>query len=117
MINLLIQNLGDSFLGENAVLTGWGRIDAKDTISDILQVINIILLIRIIKKGLQEIELPITSESECNRVFSNYLNLNQTLSFPKVLCFGGNFNKSGCYGDSGSPLIVQKKGNKQLSDT
>ena len=45
MIDLLIQNLGDSVLGENAVLTGWGRIDAKDTISDILQVINIILLI------------------------------------------------------------------------
>ena len=48
---------------------------------------------------LQQILLPVVSRAECSLLIGTYAN-------GKVFCWGGNTGESGCFGDSGSPLMV-----------
>ena len=47
---------------------------------------------------LQEIMLPVLSKQQCSDVIGNF-------GRGKVFCWGGNLGESGCFGDSGSPLM------------
>jgi len=64
---------------------------------------------------LQELQMPVVTNKVCNNAY----NQGGTLSLGdpaklNLFCYGGVKGKSGCQGDSGSPIIYNKKGKYTL---
>lgn len=71
--------------GSLATATGWGRVSTEGDPANILQ----------------EVELPIISNSDCNQAFGGGITDN-------MICAGYDAGgKDTCYGDSGGPLVVR----------
>ncbi|KAJ8686922.1 hypothetical protein QAD02_022716 [Eretmocerus hayati] len=79
-------------IGENATVTGWGRLSEGGALPTILQ----------------EVSVPIVSNSKCKSMF---LRAGRNESIPEIfLCAGyENGGQDSCQGDSGGPLQVRGK--------
>jgi len=76
----------NQFKGKLGTATGWGRVKwNKVDGSDILQ----------------EVQLPIVSNEECQRNYSTKIRL-----WDKQMCAGGMVDEDSCGGDSGGPLVL-----------
>ncbi|RXG55735.1 Proclotting enzyme, partial [Armadillidium vulgare] len=81
----LPQNPDEQFVGETAVVVGWGTIYYGGPVSSILQ----------------EVSIPVWDNNECNNTYQN----NEI--FPVMLCAGDKEGgKDSCQGDSGGPLML-----------
>ncbi|XP_006108649.1 granzyme H-like [Myotis lucifugus] len=72
--------------GQKCTVAGWGRVTLKGPCS----------------KTLQEVQLTLQNDSECEKVFDDY---NRTIQ----LCVGDSKKKSSFKGDSGGPLLCENK--------
>ncbi|KAG5681913.1 hypothetical protein PVAND_011317 [Polypedilum vanderplanki] len=82
----------DLLVGENATLTGWGRLSEGGTLPSVLQ----------------EVSVPIVSNDRCKSMF---LRAGRHEFIPDIfLCAGHDLGKfDSCQGDSGGPLQVKGK--------
>ena len=78
--------------GLNVTLSGWGLINCPNPST------NPWCTGGVPANTLQEIDFPVPSHEVCKAATNNFGN-------GKVFCWGGEEGKSGCFGDSGSPLI------------
>ncbi|XP_066247121.1 serine proteinase stubble isoform X1 [Euwallacea similis] len=81
---------GDLLIGENATVTGWGRLSEGGTLPSILQ----------------EVQVPIVSNDRCKSMF---LKAGRQEVIPEIfLCAGHEGGgQDSCQGDSGGPLQVK----------
>ena len=88
--------------GDNITLTGWGLLNCPTPLT------NPYCTGGVPATTLQEITLPVVSHDTCKQIIGSYGN-------GKVFCWGGDLGQSGCFGDSGSPLIhVSQSGQYSL---
>jgi len=87
-----VAQTGDTFVGKNAWVYGWGRTTFGGIIPD----------------KLLEVEVPIVSTEECK------LAMWDDSIKPGMLCAGGVEGEDGCQGDSGGPLTVDVSGQHTL---
>ncbi|EEB19051.1 predicted protein [Pediculus humanus corporis] len=82
----------DLLIGENATVTGWGRLSEGGTLPSVLQ----------------QVSVPIVSNDKCKSMF---LRAGRHEFIPKIfLCAGyENGGQDSCQGDSGGPLQVKGK--------
>ncbi|XP_055371670.1 transmembrane protease serine 9-like [Condylostylus longicornis] len=86
---------GKSFTGETGIVTGWGATMENGVISDVLQ----------------EVSVPIMSNTECRRTKYGALRITDNM-----LCAGFKEGlKDSCQGDSGGPLHVISDGSHQIA--
>jgi len=83
--------------GHNVTLTGWGLLNCPTPTN------NPDCIGGVSAPTLQEISLPVPSLAVCKAASNNF-------GKGKGFCFGGEEGKSGCFGDSGSPIIYNKDG-------
>ena len=86
--------------GDNITLTGWGLLNCPSPLS------NPYCSGGVAATTLQEIMLPVVAHQTCRQLIGTYGN-------GKVFCWGGDLGQSGCFGDSGSPLIYSEPGSGQ----
>merc|ERR1719347_1373305 len=87
-----VARSGDSFIGQNAWLYGWGATSFGGEYPE----------------KLLEVEVKIVSQDICKIAMAQYDITDG------MLCAGGEANKDGCQGDSGGPLTVDKGGQHTL---
>jgi len=87
--------------GQNVTLTGWGLLNCPSPSN------NPWCTGGVPAPTLQEIAFPVPSLAVCKAASNNY-------GKGKVFCWGGEKGKSGCFGDSGSPLIYNQDGQYTL---
>lgn len=87
--------------GQNVTLTGWGLLNCPSPNN------NPSCTGGVPAPTLQEITFPVPSLSVCSAATDNH-------GKGKVFCWGGEKGKSGCFGDSGSPLIYNQDGQYTL---
>jgi len=87
--------------GQSIILTGWGRLNCPNPL------INPSCYGGVRAITLQEIELPVIDDQTCRSAMDRY---KPGHSADAVLCWGGEEGRTGCFGDSGSPLISKKHG-------
>ncbi|GLV41138.1 Stubble [Carabus blaptoides fortunei] len=82
----------DLLIGENATVTGWGRLSEKGTLPSVLQ----------------EVSVPIVSNDRCKNMF---LRAGRHEFIPEIFLCAGHENggQDSCQGDSGGPLQVRGK--------
>ncbi|BET03457.1 serine protease [Nesidiocoris tenuis] len=82
----------DLLIGENATVTGWGRLSDGGTLPSVLQ----------------EVTVPILSNDRCRNMF---LRAGRHEFFPEIFMCAGfdNGGRDACQGDSGGPLQVKGK--------
>lgn len=86
--------------GSLATTLGWGSMEPDGTANP---------------SKLQEVQLPIVSNRECNRAFEQEYSVGNSVS-KNMLCAGyTDENKDACFGDSGGPLMVRQRGNWVLA--
>ncbi|XP_019755958.1 trypsin 3A1 [Dendroctonus ponderosae] len=84
-----ISELSSYSPGSYASVTGWGYERENGTISDVLRGANV----------------PLTSESECQKSYANVINITKNM-----ICAGySKGGKDACQGDSGGPLVQKNK--------
>ena len=86
--------------GNSITLTGWGLLNCPNPQS------NPYCVGGVAATTLQEIMLPVVAHQTCKQLIGTYGN-------GKVFCWGGDLGQSGCFGDSGSPLIYTDPGSGQ----
>ncbi|XP_070493415.1 serine proteinase stubble [Chironomus tepperi] len=92
IIPICLPATEDLLVGENATLTGWGRLSEGGTLPSVLQ----------------EVTVPIVSNDRCKSMF---LRAGRHEFIPEIfLCAGHDLGKfDSCQGDSGGPLQVKGK--------
>ncbi|XP_023334631.1 uncharacterized protein LOC111706097, partial [Eurytemora carolleeae] len=99
IIPVCLPENNNNLVGEQAWVTGWGRLSEYGQISPVLR----------------EVSLPIISNSQCMKM---YRSSGQNEWIPKIfICAGTSTGgEDSCEGDSGGPLVVQgKDGRWQLA--
>jgi secreted trypsin-like serine protease len=83
-----VQGIDPSLLNQMTTLAGWGEADLANTTTKWYY-----------PKKLQQVNLPVVADSNCNSAFGVMLSGSQ-------LCAGYAAAKDACTGDSGSPLML-----------
>lgn len=92
IVPICLPGSDDLLIGENATVTGWGRLSEGGTLPSVLQ----------------EVSVPIVSNDKCKNMF---LRAGRHEYIPDIFMCAGfdNGGRDSCQGDSGGPLQVKGK--------
>ncbi|XKL59115.1 hypothetical protein PGB90_000131 [Kerria lacca] len=92
IVPICLPGSDDLLIGENATVTGWGRLSEGGTLPSVLQ----------------EVSVPIVSNDKCKNMF---LRAGRQEHIPDIFMCAGfdNGGRDSCQGDSGGPLQVKGK--------
>ncbi|GBL77171.1 Serine proteinase stubble [Araneus ventricosus] len=92
VVPICLPHRNEDFTGKMAFVTGWGKLTAGGDVPNILQ----------------EVQVPIVSNGECQRMF--YQAGHHKAIRSNFVCAGyTSGGQDSCEGDSGGPLMVQRE--------